>query len=535
MRSLLYIFIRTTKNQLLELRRKPGKLAMYILFIVFLIYIVVVNTVSSDFEPESFSDIVWVKGILIAFLMFSVVVSIIQGLAKGSAIFLMEDVNHLFVSPINPRTILMFGMFRTLKAAVLGSLFIFFQIGWLRTSFGIGLSGVLIIYAAYVLISIVTPIISVVIFSFTNGRPRRKMIVRVLAVAAFAPVVIAALWFIQRAGWDFAAGTLALLNSNVSSLTPIAGWAATGATMLITGQFVTGALYLGLLALFGAVLVVVVYIKNPDYFEDVLVATETHFEKLRAVAEGQINMEAISDKRVRVKATGVGGFGASAWFYRHVREAFRASRFGLWGVSTPILVAIAAAYSLMQTHVFDGDGSLLAILISLMVVQTFLVSMGRGEKDLYTHYIYMAPESPLRKVIWSSLEIVLKTAVQSILILVFSGLIMGAGFELIFAAMVTSTLFTFVLIGVNLLYLRFTGANMRLGVLAMIYYMTIIIVMLPGVAIAIVAGFVIDGWGFLAGLIILSVWELVVGLVCFASSKGILHNCDMLTAPQLGR
>ena len=535
MNSLFYIFIHTAKNQLLELRRKPGKLVTYLAFIALLIYIVLSNTALSNVEAESFSDIAWVKGILIVFWMFSVISAIIQGLAKGNAIFLMEDVNHLFIAPINPRTILMYGMFRTLKAAILGSLFIFFQIGWLRNAFGVGFGGVLIIYAAFVLISIVTPILSVVIFSLTKGRPRRKMIVRALAVTAFAPVVIAALWFIQRADWDLVSGTLALLNSNVSSLTPIAGWAATGAVMIISGQFAAGALYFGLLALFGAVAVAVIYIMNPDYYEDVLVATETQFEKLRAVAEGQINMEAISDKRVRVKATGVGGFGASAWFYRHLREAFRASRFGLWGISTPVLVAAATAYALMQTHLFDGDGSLLTILISLMFIQTFLFSVGRGDKDLYTHYIYMVPESPFKKVIWSNLEILFKMAMQSILIFVLTGLILGEGVLLILAAIAANTLFTFVLMGINLLYLRLTGANMSMGVLAMIYYLTIVIVMLPGVAGAIVAGISIEGWGLLAALIILSLWELIVGLICFASSKGILHNCDMLTAPQIGR
>ena len=535
MNSLLYIFAHTAKNQLHELKRKPGKLVMYLAFAALLVYMVIANTAVIDVEPESFSDIAWVKGILIAFLMLSVITSIMQGLSKGNAIFLMEDVNHLFVSPINPRTILMFGMFRTLKAAVLGSLFIFFQIGWLRNSFGVGFSGVLIIYAAFVLLSIVAPILSVVIYSLTNGKPRRKMAVRIIAVMAFAPFVIAALWFIHGADWDFAAGALAFLNTNMSSLTPIAGWAGTGAVMFITGQFAAGALYLGMLVLFGAALVVVIYIKNPDYYEDVLVATETQFEKLRAVAEGQINMEAISEKRVRVKATGVGGFGASAWFYRHVREAFRASRFGFWGVSTPILVAATAGYALMQKYIFEGDGSLLTILISLMFIQIFLFSVGRGDKDLYTHYIYMVPESPFRKVIWSNLEIVFKIAVQSVVIFALAGFITGEGILLIVACIAANTLFTFVLIGINLLYLRFTGANMRMGVLAMIYYMTIIVVMLPGAAAAIVAGILIEGWGLIAALVILSAWEMFVSFICFVSSKGILHNCDMLTAPQIGR
>jgi len=429
----------------------------------------------------------------------------------------------------------MFGMFRTLKTAVLGSIFIFFQIGWLKGAFGVGLGGVFIIYAVYVLVSVVSPILSVTIYSITNGRPLRKTITKIIVVLVFAPFVISAIWFVQRAGWDFASGISAFLHSNISSFTPITGWAATGAVMLITGQFATGAFFLGLLALFGAIMIIVVYVINPDYYEDVLVATETLFEKQRAVAEGQVNMEAISDKKVRVKATGVGGFGASVWFYKHIREAFRASRFGFLGVSTPIFVVASAVYAFMQTHVFDGDGTILTILIIIMFLQTFLISVSRGDKELYMHYIYMAPESPLKKIIWSNLELVFKVAVQSILIFVIAGLILNENVFVIIFAVTTNFLFTFVMIGLSLFYLRYAGTNLKSGILIMIYYTTIIIVMLPGIGGAILAGMFIEGWGMIAALIILSAWELIAGFICFASSKSILHNCDILTAPQLGQ
>jgi hypothetical protein len=34
-------------------------------------------------------------------------------------------------------------------------------------------------------------------------------------------------------------------------------------------------------------------------------------------------------------------------------------------------------------------------------------------------------------------------------------------------------------------------------------------------------------WGPPVGLAALAVWELLAALVCFALSKGALHNCDM--------
>jgi len=169
-----------------------------------------------------------------------------------------------------------------------------------------------------------------------------------------------------------------------------------------------------------------------------------------------------------------------------------------------------------------------------MVIQMFIVGLGRGMKDLYSHYIFMVPEKPLKKVVWSNLEIVFKTLVQNILAFTIAGVIAGAGVLMILAAIVACTLFSLVMIGVNYFYMRFTGANMRGGILLTVYFMTIVIVMLPGIAAAVVAVILIEGWGMLAALIILSVWELIAGMICFAASKGILHNCDMPTVRQFG-
>jgi len=175
------------------------------------------------------------------------------------------------------------------------------------------------------------------------------------------------------------------------------------------------------------------------------------------------------------------------------------------------------------------------ILIIIMALQTFLISVSRGDKELYTHYIYMVPESSLKKIIWSNLEHVFKIAVQSLLIFIPVGLILREEVLVIFLAIITNTFFTFVLIGASMLYMRYAGANIKSGILVMIYYVSIMIIMLPGVIVAIYAVILIDGWFLTPALIILSAWELIAGFICFVSSKSILHNCDILTAPQIGQ
>jgi hypothetical protein len=156
----------------------------------------------------------------------------------------------------------------------------------------------------------------------------------------------------------------------------------------------------------------------------------------------------------------------------------------------------------------------------------------------------MIPENPFAKLVWCNVETMFKVAVEGVLVFGAAGLIAGEHFLLMIAAAVTYTFFSFFLIAANFLFLRFTGANMSAGVLGMLYMGAVVLVMLPGLigAFSVTAllgdggvnagAAAFPGMAVLAGLGVLSAWELLLGLIGFAASKGILHRCDMYTLPQ---
>jgi hypothetical protein len=79
------------------------------------------------------------------------VLAIQKGLANGNVIFDMNDVNLLFVSPVNSRLILMYGIVRMAKMAFWAGFFILFQSNSLRTRFGVGFDGVLLVLLGFML------------------------------------------------------------------------------------------------------------------------------------------------------------------------------------------------------------------------------------------------------------------------------------------------------------------------------------------------------------------------------------------------
>ncbi len=522
MASLVFLITRSAKNRFLELLRKPAKLILWALVIAGIAGIFLLSVFTRQ-SADSFTEIIWLKGLLFLLILLFFIIAVQKGLSNGDVIFDMSDVNLMFVSPVNPRLILLYGIVRMAKMAFLAGFFILFQSNSLSSGFGVGFDAVLVVLLGFILAVCLLQVISLLIYSVTNGKPGRKLAVRLIAAAVFLPLV-AYLCVQYIKNDDLVLALFNTLHSQVFAWTPIVGWASEGVIALIAGNAGKGFLFFGLHVLTGTMLILYIAFSNPDYYEDVLVATETTFEKKRSLAEGQINAEASSAKKIRITRTGIGGFGANAVFYKHMRESFRANRLGLWGLSSMILVAGAAAISLF----LRDKGGILMILQVLMWLQIFLIGTGRGLKELYSHYIYLIPESSFRKIVWSNLEIIVKVLVESLAVFCIAGVIARAPFLLVVASITVYALFSFLLLGINYLSLRWTGADISTGLLVFIYITAVIIIMLPGVAAAIIVGSMLGDIGVLIGLTILSLWELFAALCCFALSKGVLHRTDML-------
>jgi hypothetical protein len=522
MNSLVFLLTRSMKNSLLETLRKPAKLTLWLILVIVLGGVLAIS-IFVPREQKGLTDLIWLQGGLFAILVMIFAGAVKKGLSTGSTLFDMSDVNLLFVSPLAPRTILVYGIARMAKNASFIGFFLLFQSAMLSQAFGIGVGAILLLLLGFVLATSLMQIISLALYSLTGGNPARKRVARLIAAATHIPLALALVIPLLRTG-DLGGSAQQALKSNIFAMTPVTGWASKGALALITGDAGTGWLLYALMVIAGALLLLCIAFSKLDYYEDVLVATETAFEKIRAISEGQIHVNALAAKNVSVAKTGVGGSGASAIFFKHMRESFRMNRLGLWGMSSFLIAAIAIAIAFFSR---GKDNSFVWMLYILMGMQVFVIGAGRGLKELYSHYIYMIPDGPMRKVIWSNLEIVMKVAVESVVIFVAAGIILRESPLLIAAAILVYTLFSFLLLGVNYLSLRWTGANINVGLLVLIYMYSVILIMLPGIVGGILIGSFMGKAGVLVGMLVLAAWELIVGLGCFALSRGILHRCDM--------
>ncbi len=526
MNSLFYLIAMGLKNSLLEVLRKPAKLVMYLLVIGAMVGLIVLALFTEQ-SAESSADLIWLEGVLFLLISLFVVFSVQKGLADGGVIFDMSDVNLLFVSPVSPKSILIYGLVRMVKMVFLAGFFILYQTNNLSSSFGVGFGAVFLVLLGFMLAVSALSILSLVIYSAVNGNARRKRLAKLVTVAVFLPLLFCCVWQVVAEG-DVMKGLESALRSPVFAWTPVAGWAARGTVALIAGSLGAGLLFYGLTAASGVLLALYVVFGKADYYEDVLVSTETAFETKRAAAEGQLASAQARGRRVKVAGTGLAGAGASTFFYRHLRESFRASRFGIFTLGSVFTVLGAVALSVF----LRGTIGIEVILPILMWMQIMVIGTGRGLRELFTHYIYMVPDSSFSKIVWSNLELVLKVLLESVLIFVICGLILGENPLVAALCIVTYTLFSLLLIGINYLSMRWTTADISAGVLLLLYFVAVILIMLPGLAAGIIAMIFMEGTpGLIAMLGIISAWELIAALGCFALSRGVLDRCDIQNMP----
>ena len=531
MGCIVYLVRKRIKNTLVEFVHTPAKLIMLILSVAAIVGLIILGafTRAEVSANDGFVDISYFKGIFFAYITMSVIMAVLKGLTAGDAIFDMSDVNLLFTAPVSPQKALIYGMaFNMSKFALTASFVILFQSGSL-SYFGIGFGGLLLTLFFCFMGMFLSFTLSQVIYSFSNGNEKRKLLTKIIVGALFVPLGVQALMLWQR-GLAVMELLERLCDSPFMSAIPIAGWVAASCAGFLSGSMVSGVCFLGLMVLAFAGFTLFLAFSKVDFYEDVLCATETAFEKRRDALEGNIAKAMESGKKIKVKKTGLAGAGAAAFFHRHLREASRRSILGLLSNVSLFLIGGSALYALVFGSTLGGDTYTILIIVfsTLLWVQIFTVLYSEGIRELLAPYIHLAPEPSINKILWSNLAAFLRSLIEGALIFIAVGAILRASVPIICAAALGYALFSLKLIALNYFSLRWTGVNMSAGIFLLLYALIAILSSAPGAIIGIIAGISIgDALGSSIGLLIFCAWDALVAIVCFALSTGILNNCDI--------
>lgn len=516
--SLIYLTRTKLKNQIKQFFRSPGK----IVYLVFWIAIIVITSLDGDKDTLLFSEGYRSMNELAIFVMalytLMFVLIFFSGYSNGSTVFSMGDVNLLFPSPLSPHKILFYGLFNQIGSSLLLGIFLLFQHGWLSSIYGISYPQLLAILVGYSLVVFLSQITAIALYCRTSSNDRQQSLVKtaisLLCLALLLPAFIkVSPLILDRNFGEILPALTDYIGYLPVKLFPVSGWA----TFLIFGGIngqMPAMLLFGLIVLaYFALIVLSITRSKHNYYEDVLFATEVSQSAITANKEGNVG-EAVG-KKVKLGKIGIGkGQGASVIYHKHVLENRRAGLLGISNLSL-IFVVIIVVFA-----AFVRDEGIIPVFAMSFYLQIFSSSLGRFSRELTKPYIFLLPDSSIKKLYYSIKESMREASIESILIFVPAGLLTSSPIQDIIMCIVTRICLSLFFTGANIVVHRFFGRTKSRFFILLFYFALLILMLIPAAALAMLAV------TFLSGLISEIVTALIgISIGCLLSSFVVMYIC----------
>ena len=484
MKATAYLLITSLKNRLLALKKKPAMLIFYLVCIVAVGGMLIAYSFIEPEETQKFADIRVIYAVVAGLAMLFTYIGIASGLSTGGTLFTMSDVTLLFVAPVSTKRVLIYGLIKQMGSTLVAAVFIFFQIPNLKMNFDMDSWTIANLFVIYALVVFFSQLISMAIYIFSNGNDGRKKLVKGIVYAAVALLAVAVFLEYKNVNNVFTA-LLNVVDSTAFGFVPIIGWSI---MFVKAGVEVNVLMYIVAIVLFvvvGVAVVIIMTAGTADYYEDVLLSTEVVFNTQQKAKDGQ-HVGVINTKKMKIKEKDTGirhGDGASVLFWRHMLEMKRSSKIPFIGMYTVIAAVGAGIMAYLDNSVAMGY----VVLGILVYIQFFLVAMGKLSVELIRPYIYLIPQSPLKKLIYASMTSVVKPFIDGIIIFGVMAIIRQGGFVEAFFQMIAYGASGMIFVSFTIICQKFLGGQPSKVLSAFIGIGIFIVMIIPGVVASVVA------------------------------------------------
>ncbi|MDF2686619.1 MAG: hypothetical protein K0S55_1801, partial [Clostridia bacterium] len=382
--------------------------------------------------------------------------------------------------------------------------------------------GMLAIFIGYCLTLFCSQVIALAVYTFTTGHENRKKAIKAFILGA--TVIMAGFILIKALpSENFLNSAVRAVDSDFFLYIPIAGWLKMFTIGVISG--ITSYIYIGLGLTFITVLLLIIFIMkcNADFYEDVLQATERTFSAITAAREGKI--ADTSPAKIKLGKAGIGkGKGADVFFYKHLLENRRGRFFIL---DLPAIVFIAAC--LIFAFIMRKTG-VIPIFAFATYMQIFNISMGRWLKELVLPYVYMIPVSPFKKLIAICKESIFKIIIEAIILFIPMTFILSLSLNELIVCIIARVGFGLLLISGNILTERLFGTVINKMIIFSLFFLTIIIIALPGIIAGILAGVFLPTL-FISpvtiGFLVTFIWNTLAAAIITFLCRDILNYAEL--------
>lgn len=520
MKALLYLIRKSVKNGLLELKKKPAKLIVYVIFFAFLILSLVMGN-KEGVKKSSISTELY-GSIATGLIIFFTVPDLLMSLNNGASFFRGADVNLVFTAPIKPQKILIYGFCKQAYTVLISLFFLLFQIPNLYRFSNVKSYGIFAILIAMFILLLINSIIKLLLYSLASKSDKNKTMIRWIfkGMGMFG----CAAYFICLYNLRSPGQALNfMLNNKVIRYIPVYGWVREISFSAINGLNDSTYIYIMLSIALAVLAMYTLYSMDMDYFEDVLSSTEIKENAISAARSGDRTYRGINRKgKVRKVQYTRKGHRASAILFRQILE-YRKTGFGLINFTSAIYVVIAVTAGLFlpvkDLRIIFTFSSYLLLIFSFA---------GKWQQELARPYVFILPDTDFKKVIYSTLVDNIKNLIDGCLIFFITGFLFRS--ELIF---ILINILAFTSIGALFVYggvltYRILGNTKSLVLISFMRIGLLLLIVIPGLVIfGVINGILNNQFGQYLAYLILIGYNIVFSSIIILLGKGIFENIEL--------
>ncbi|PKM73795.1 MAG: hypothetical protein CVU91_01725 [Firmicutes bacterium HGW-Firmicutes-16] len=477
--ALSYLLRTKIHNQLVSFFKKPVRLIYVVIFIGLLVLTMIGGNAGAKESDRVVRDISELTAGINALFILIFATTFNSGLKNGGTFFKMADVNYLFPSPLNKRSILFYALIQQIWSSMLIGIFILFQYSALHMNYNLSYLGLTLIFLTYSLTVFLSQTLGMFLYTFVSDSEKKKNIAKaVLYIIIVGILAYIGLHVLQNK--DHIVKALAEAGNGLPVLLfPFAGWIGGFAGSIFKGEYIESALWLILSAAAFTAMLIAMSRSKREYYEDVIASAETMQNTINSAKDG-VPPEA-TPKVIKVGKEGIGkGNGASVFFYKHMLENRRASKIWIKPMSL-VFVLITIGFT-----IFMKGAGILPIFAFSVYMQVFTVALGRFNRELTKPFIYLVPESPFKKIIYALAETFPTELLESALIFIPVSIILGAPALVCILCIVGRMTFSFLFIASSIAIERLWGGSLSKVAGLLIYFVVDILLSAPGIVLAVV-------------------------------------------------
>lgn len=513
MRGLVYLYKRTVINNIKRALKRP---VTYIWLVAGVGYLLLMGVgFETMIEEGNFGTPENIVAILSIIIFAMIPGNIISYSKRRGLLFRPSEVHFVFSAPVSPKMVLMFeGVKSFIGNFVIGILIVVFGGLW----FHIPAWQLMVYFLFFVVFESILEA-AIIIFCFGNEYFGEKFFKRLPAVMyLFMAVIAGTALFKLMSGEPSFALISDYFAMPVVQLVPIVGWNVAATRLVFLGpdmfSLIGTALYL--VSVVGMFIFAWKMKCTGEYYEDAMKFADDYQKMRENQKKGVVNIPWKKKNKLREASVEYKGAYARAIYFRQMLEYKKNPTF-IFGWNTLLCFGLGAAIAAVSyfNDAVDEFGAGKIFIVPVVVSYVVFVFSGyatKWSKELENPYTYLIPDSPLKKVWYSTKIEHMRAVVDGILVTLPGAVVLGLS-----PVMTILTILLYICLNANKLYYNML-ADVLIGNLFGNVGRSMVRMLFQGFAIGIAAVAAVVGGLFVGVEVGFFMMILVMGILTFAGA-----------------